>query len=399
MLNIKIYSLIILSLFLNACSTTSVHNEVEKNITAVQIQHEMSESELLNVSIIEFKPGVLPEDKDKQRGLSEEIRNSEARYMPVHLKYTMQQTGYWASVRVIPGSTASQDNEGSEVIVAGEIISSDGETIELSIEVSDASNKKWFSKGYGEIVTAENQQITESGKKDRFQNLYNQISNDIIKYRKNLTRAEIKRIKEIAEIRFAHYMAPEVFKNYLSKNDKGIYSLKKLPADNDSMMQRIHAIKARDEMLVDTINNYYDIYYEDLWDSYDNWREFRSEELETIRDIEQKATTQKILGAAAIIGAIALGASNNSRYNNNYALETVLIAGGAYAIKTGFDTSKESEINKEAIEELGASFETEADPILVDVNGKTMTLTGNARQQYGKWRQLLKKIHIEETSF
>jgi len=398
MLNVKIHTLIILVLFLNACSTTSVHNEVEKNVIAHQIQYEMSESELLNVSIIEFKAGVLPKDKDKQRGLSEEIRNSEARYMPVHLKYTMQKTGYWGSVRVIPGSVSSQGNEGSEVIVSGEIISSDGESIELSIDVSDASNKKWFSKDYGEIVTADDQNITESGKKDRFQNLYNQISNDIIEYRKNLTRVEIKHIKEIAEIRFANYMAPEVFANYLAKNEAGIYSLKKLPADNDLMMQRIHAIKARDEMLVDTINNYYDIYYDDLWDSYDSWREFRSEELKTIREIEQKATTQKVLGVAAIVGAIALGASNNSRYNS-HALETVLIAGGAYAIKTGFDTSKESEINKEAIEELGASFETEVEPILIDVNGKTMTLTGNAQQQYEKWRQLLKKIHIEETSF
>jgi len=105
------------------------------------------------------------------------------------------------------------------------------------------------------------------------------------------------------------------------------------------------------------------------------------------------------LGAAAIIGAIAIGASSSNYEYNTGALQSVMIAGGAYAIKSGFDTRKESNINKEAIEEMDISFETEAEPILVDVNGKTLTLTGNANQQYTKWRVLLKKIYREETHF
>ena len=137
-----------------------------------------------------------------------------------------------------------------------------------------------------------------------------------------------------------------------------------------------------------------------MWDSYDNWRKFRSEELENIREIDQKALAQKILGAAAIIGAIALGASKNQDVvRSTGALRTVMIAGGGYAVYSGFQSSKESEINKEAIEELGASFEIDVEPVLVDINGKTMTLTGTADQQYGKWRKLLKEIHIKETSF
>ena len=95
----------------------------------------------LNVSIQIFEPGELPKDKEDRLGLSVEIRKSEARYMPIHLKYTLQRTGFWGNVRVLPA-----DNEGSEVVLKGKIINSDGENIELNIQAYDATNKKWFDK-------------------------------------------------------------------------------------------------------------------------------------------------------------------------------------------------------------------------------------------------------------
>lgn len=382
-------------LLLNACSTISYN--MNKETTLVMATNELKEDDLLNVSIQIFEPGKLPKDKEDRLGLSEEIRKSEARYMPIHLKYTLQRTGFWGNVRVLPA-----DNEGSEVILKGKIINSDGENIELNIQAYDATNKKWFDKDYEETIDINSQQQmnTEIEIKDRFQNLYNEISNDLIEYRQEITASEVKKIKQIAEMRFASSMAPSTFSTYIQQNKNYINQLIKLPADNDSMMNRVHSIQSRDDMLVDTINNYYDIYYSDMWESYDNWRKFRSEELDAIREIENKATTQKILGVAAIIGAIALGASNNSRVvDSTDALRAVMIAGGSYAVYEGFKTSKESEINKEAMQELGTSFAVEVEPYVVDVNGKTMELTGSADQQYEKWRRLLKTIYTNETSF
>jgi len=370
---------------------------MNKETTLAMATHELKEDDLLNVSIQIFEPGKLPKDKEDRLGLSEEIRKSEARYMPIHLKYTLQRTGFWGNVRVLPA-----DNEGSEVVLKGKIINSDGENIELNIQAYDATNKKWFDKDYEETIDINSQQQmnTEIEIKDRFQNLYNEISNDLIEYRQEITASEVKKIKQIAEMRFASSMAPSTFSTYIQQNKNHINQLIKLPADNDSMMNRVHSIQSRDDMLVDTINNYYDIYYSDMWESYDNWRKFRSEELDAIREIENKAITQKILGVAAIIGAIALGASNNSRVvDSTDALRAVMIAGGSYSVYEGFKTSKESEINKEAMQELGTSFAVEVEPYVVDVNGKTMELTGSADQQYDKWRRLLKTIYTTETSF
>lgn len=388
---------ILLIIGLNGCASLSNHygNEVDKNTKPLMAQHEISDQQLLDVSIELFEPGKLPQDTDDRRGLSDKIRKSEARYMPVHLKYTMQRSGYWGNVRVVP-----DESEGSEVMIKGKIMESDGESIALNIQVSDARNNIWFDKSYHETVEADEYINTEAQRKDRFQNLYNKISNDIIEYRQKLSSKDIETIKQIAEIRFAAFITPEIYGQYIQYNKDNKYQLQRLPAVDDPMINRIRMIKARDEMLVDTINNYYDIFYTDVWESYDNWRKFRSEELENIREIERKALTQKIIGAAAIIGAIALGASKNSDVvNQTGALRSVMVAAGGYALYSGFQTSKESEINKEAMEELGDSFSIEVEPMIVDIEGKTTKLTGSAEQQYAQWKKLLKEIYHKESGF
>jgi len=395
----KTIALVTVVLLLNAC--TSMPNpygqdkDASGNVKPIMIQEEVNSEELLNVSIKVFESGILPEDLEDQKGLSKEIRDSEARYIPIHLKYAIQRTGYWANVRVVP-----VESEGSEVLVKGKILESNGETISLNISVFDSLNNEWFSKDYSQTVRFEDRKNTEMQRKDNFQNIYNEISNDIIKYRQNLTLNDVEKIKQVSKIRFANYMAPDVYSAYIEKKEDKKYELKHLPSEDDPMMVRIDSIKARDDMFLDTVNNYYDLYYSDMWESYDNWRKYRSEEMAAIREIENKALTQKVLGAAAIIGAIALGASSNSDVaNRTGVLRTVMVAGGAYAIHKGFQTSKESDMNKEALEELGDSFATEVEPMIVDVDGKTTKLSGSAEQQYAKWKGLLKEIYHNETGF
>ena len=170
-----------------------------------------------------------------------------------------------------------------------------------------------------------------------------------------------------------------------------------LPAENDIMMERVRSIRSRDNMLIDTINGYYEAYYLDLWEPYGNWRQFRSEEVATMRQIEREALKRKIIGAAAIIGAIAIGASIDDSSVATNTLQQIMVAGGAYYIYTGFQKSQEVVINKEVIEELGVSFSSEAEPLVIEVEGETFRLTGTAKEQYAKWREFLKHIYARET--
>lgn len=388
-----IYLLItIILITLTGCATIP-GTQVNEQVAPLTPARELDDSELLNVSIQVFDPGQLPEDPDQKQGLSAEIREAESRFASIHLKHTMQRTGYWGVVRVVP-----DHDIGSEVLVQGRIEHSDGENASLQIVVSDARNVTWFQKTYAETARPEDHVGVEMEKEDVFQDLFNTIANDIAIYRNSLRSEDIEEIRQVAALKYAHSMAPEAFSSYLATNESGRVILQRLPAEDDPMFERVEMVKVRDDLLVDTINDYYDIYYLDLWEPYSKWRRYRHEEVATLRKLEREALTKQILGVTAIVGAIALGvAGDYETAVRTRPLQEVLIAGGAYSVYSGHQARQESKINQDAIEELGTSFSSEAEPLTIEVEGKTVRLTGSAEQQYAAWRNMLRQIYAQET--
>ena len=55
--------------------------------------------------------------------------------------------------------------------------------------------------------------------------------------------------------------------------------------------------------------------------------------------------------------------------------------------------------HREEIKELSESFVAEAAPMVLQVQGETMRLTGTAEAQYESWRKLLREIYETETGF
>ncbi|MBW1637192.1 MAG: hypothetical protein JRC87_01750 [Deltaproteobacteria bacterium] len=368
-------------------------NQVGEQVAPMVPGHELVDSELLNVSIRIFHPGELPQNPDERRGLSPEIREAESRFAPIHLKHTLQRTGYWGAVRVVPG-----DDVGAEVYVRGKIELSDGESAVLNVEVTDARNVLWFRRLYAETARSEEYYNTEPERKDAFQDLFNTIANDLAQYRNSLSRLDIEEIRNVAAIRYGYSMAPDALDNYLGMTGDGRVFVQRLPSRDDPMMERVEMVKARDDMLVDAINDYYDIYYHDLWQPYLNWRKFRQEEVSTLRKLERQALAKQLIGITSIVGAIALGIGGNYETAvRTQPLQQLMIAGGSYSLYSGFQTREESRINKDAIEELDTSFSAEAEPLVIEVDGKTIRLTGSAEQQYSKWRSMLKQIYARET--
>ena len=142
-------------LLLGGCATVP-GKQVDDQVAPHMASQEFGNHELLNVSIKVFDPGELPESKDKQHGLSSEIRDAESRFIPVHLKYSMQRTGYWGMVRIVP-----DDDNGAEVLVRGKIEYSDGESMVLTIEAIDSRNVLWFRKTYAETAHPAEHMTTE----------------------------------------------------------------------------------------------------------------------------------------------------------------------------------------------------------------------------------------------
>ncbi len=387
-----VYFLLALLLGLSGCAQVP-GPQVPDHVAPMMVARELPEEQLLNVSIKVFDPGKLPEDPDEAAGLSPEIRAAEARFVPIHLKYTLQRTGYWGMVRVVP-----DDDVGTDLLVSGSIIYSDGESLVLSVRAVDSTNRVWLDKTYAETADLSEFDKGDPGRTDIFQDLFYTIANDLALARARLSPAEIAEIRNVAEIRYAASMAPEAFNRYLQPLPGGRLGVSGMPPPGDPMLARVQTVRTRDDMLLDTINGYYDAYYQDLWEPYTNWRRFRTEELLTMRKLEKQALTRQVLGIASIVGAIALGASAD--YDTRVRTETlrdVMVMGGAAAIYSGVQKREESRINQEVIEELGQSFRSEAEPLVVEVEGETLRLTGSAEQQYARWRKILRRIYARET--
>jgi hypothetical protein len=391
-MRVKLYFPLLLIL-LSGCATTGEYNNVIPSETLLKAEKEVRESQLLDVDITLFDPGELPEDEEKSRGLSMEIRKAEARFIPIHLRAVMEKTGFWGAVRVVP-----EKSEGFELLVRGTIIASDGEILELNVEALDARGQSWYSRNYRGVTAAADYTRINTGA-DGFQTVYRAIANDLAQFRNNLSDDERTAIRRIADMRFAANMAPDAFSEHIRQDEiTGRYQLVRLPAKDDPAYQRVEGIRERDFLLIDTLNGHYENYYRDMRTPYEEWRKARSIEAEALREVKKKANTSKALGVAAILAAIAIEATGGSSTRAaTGTLRDVMVIGGAYSIKRGMDINAQSTLHEEEISELGDSFSAEAEPMVVEVDGEIHKLTGSAEAQYAQWRGLMRKIYASET--
>ncbi len=121
--------------------------------------------------------------------------------------------------------------------------------------------------------------------------------------------------------------------------------------------------------------------------SYDDWRAYNYEEQKALDSIERHSLIKKIGGAVAVLAGVFL-----LDPRDDHGMKDVMILGGIAAIDAGFKDDKEKGIHKASLSELADSFDGEITPLLVDVDGKVVQLTGSAEGQYQKWRELLQQI-------
>ena len=374
---------------LNGCATYNAHEVGPTSI--LQAQEEIPEEELLDVGIAVFESQELTEEKAKEEGTHPDIRKAERHFIPYHLKNTLQQTSHWGAVRVMPVETPDVD-----LLLRGEILESNGEHLILSVEVIDAAGRIWFKKAYEEKAKQSFYKDNVPGEKDAFQDLYNAIANDMAAYKKELSQDEIRKIRSTSRLRFAAGFAPDAFGDYLVKDNEEKITINRLPADDDPMMERLLQVRQRDHMYVDTLNEYYDGFYNEMWPAYEEWRKANLIEQTAIRKIKRDAYVRQAAGALMMALAIALAAGG---VDNSYAIQEGLLLGGGAILYDGINISKQAEIHRVAIQELSESFGNEMKPVVMEFQGKKYELTGSAEEQYRHWQKLLREIYYEETGF
>jgi hypothetical protein len=368
---------------------------------ATQATTEVPESQLLDVGVHILDPGISeqleedPELQDKER-IWPDIRRAEARYIAMQLRDTLEGTGHWGTARVVPATVNSFD-----LTVDGRIVESNGAYLKVEVTARDATGKVWIDeKEYeGRADTRVYRENYTAGR-DPFENVYVAIANDLLAARNLKSGTELENVRRVSEMRFAADFAPVAFQQYLAQNKKsGEYKVLRLPAEDDILVKRIDQIRERDYGMIDTVSENYAAFSERLEEPYTSWRKYTYEEITAEEKLKAQARNRMLLGAAAIAAAVFIPDSCSSsdcarvadaaRYGG--------VAGGVAGVISGYKKREEAKIHTESIKEISGSFQVEAAPLVVDVEGRTLRLTGTAEEQYAEWRRLLHELYKEET--
>ena len=386
---------LILMLIMSFTASCTVSEIIDAERTALDIASlNISENLLLDVGIIRFEGGV-PEDNDADKtGIYQEIREAESRYFPYHIKTTLEKTGYWGSVRVIPSKTVITD-----VIVTGRVLRSDGENVSIRIKAKDSSGQEWFERDYTTQTGLRSYSENRDRAIDPYQKVFNDFANDLRLYAASLHSSVNKRIQQTSELLFFADMIPTVYGPYLN-NDEGSIELLRLPPENDPMVKRLRGIRERDRSVIDSINEHYANYYYGIALPYEGWRKKARENQINIRDTKRAATVRALIGVAVTAGSINMDTSDTSRSRRNIkrATQSVGIDRGIRTIIDAWQLRQSTNSYRTQIGELSESFIAEAAPLTIEVEGQSRRLVGTAESQYEGWRKLLKEINDLETA-
>ena len=367
--SLKVLLALLAACVLAACSSQSRPPPPEAppapTDTELRYNPNLTEAALLDIGLVVLDPAI-PEDpaEHRARGIFPEIREAEAAYLPFVLRRTLEDSQMWGAVRVFPDPEPS-----SELSVTGTILHSDGEKLSLQIRAEDSTGRVWFDRVYTDIAEESDYRTGADGISEPFQDLYNRIANDLNALRSTLTEQELRRIREVALIRYAGGLSPDAFEGFVAQDETGQYQLQRLPAEDDPMLARVQRIRDHEYLFIDTVDEQYAELFADMDQTYDLWRQ-SSLELSVYqrayrrRAAERKDTTQR----------------------------------GSYeALRQTYNDYKWSRIQEQDAEQLARGFNNEVQPTVMEVEGRIVRLTGDLDTQYAEWRRILRRIFELET--
>lgn len=374
-------------------------------VEAKQALQVIPDEQRLDVVVHAFDPGIpedLAADEDAlaKKRIFPELRKAEARYFPVVLRNTLEGSAQWGAVRVAPESVRFVD-----VTVEGRILESTGKRLELEITARDAAGRVWLDRKRYEGDADIGSYKTDAALKarDPFQNVYSGIANDLLAARNALDPAALRELRQIAQLSFGADLAPQALSGYLRTDTSTRPALKRvarLPAKDDPVAERVERIRERDVAVIDTLDGYYTSFTEQMQQSYGEFRRTSYDEIDKEDRARASARTRTVLGAAAVLASILVPV--DCRTQATCDLTSVAryagTVGGITAFLSGLQKYADARTHAQAFGELARSMQSEVAEQVVEVEGRTLRLTGSAEEQYRQWRELLREYQAEEAA-
>ena len=409
-----VYVLILTHILTTGCVTTGGKfggfSKVGPKLSSEYEQDENSTEFLsrpkLEVVIPVFDPGLSDKAKNyEEEGIWPELRRAESNRFAYKLKLALEKTRVFGAVRVTPTKTASGD-----LYILGEIKKSDGAEVAFNLEVVDISGREWMDKSFDHEVTEAfykdpRNLSTQWGvsNKDPYDPVFDKAAEKIVSLLKKRSTSELSDLQYISNLRFGANFVEDAFMQHLNIEDEKITLISK-PSDNDPMLQRASAIRVREQMFVDSMQQNYANFSKKMDDSYWRWQEASLTEMKLKNDAERKAMWKALAGILLIglsVAAAASGNSNDNYYGPDPAATTAAVTGavgGAWMLSESFKNVEEAKLHRNALNEMGGSINLEFSPQVVEFENETVELTGNAEQQFSQWRLFLQSIFEQEST-
>ena len=347
----------------------------------------------LDVIVPVFDPG-LPDDPDDygKKGIWPELRRAEANRFAIDMKGALQDTGVFGAVWVSPDRAATGD-----LYVLGSIRKSNGEDVKIDVQVVDVAGKRWAAKSYSHRVREHFHRDPRNAGRNPYAPVFEEAARDVAELVRRKKSRDLETLRATSELRFAAAFSEEAFGGYLERSGSR-FKLAGLPDGNDPMLARIRAIRVQDQLFMDRMQTHYEAFAGRMQSSYAVWQEQSLAEAKAAREASGKALGQTILGGV-LVGLGAAAAISNDDNSIAKGLGSVAgIAAGSVLLAEGFQTRSEAKVHREALAELGSSLDLELAPRVVAFEGRTVELTGDAREQYVQWRDFLRRIYAEEAT-
>ncbi len=386
--------LIILTHVLTGCATTSSGSlKTGPQLASAQEQNKEIpyQGVKLDVIIPVFSPGLSDSAAEyEEEGIWPELRRAEANRFAYKLKTALDESGKFGAVRVAPNSTASGD-----LFAVGEIIESNGQELEFSLRVVDASGKQWLNETIDHEVGEGFYKNPRNDGKDPYDPAFDKAAQAIIEALLKQQQSELAQLQNINDLRFAASFNEQAFNEYLDTSGQQI-KLVSMPSDADPMFERVKSIQVREQLFVDNLQQNYSAFSQQMDDSYLAWQEASATEMQLRKEAKTKSIW-KMIGGAVLIGAAVAAATSGSSNDPRFGRDLATVAGGiggAVLISSGFKSREEAKFHQEALNELGESVNLEMAPQVMTYEEESVELTGDIDE----WRAFLNRMYQLEAT-
>ncbi|MBL1459185.1 MAG: hypothetical protein COA34_015220 [Methylophaga sp.] len=390
--------MIILTHVLTGCATTSSGSlKTGPQLASAQEQNKEIpyQGVKLDVIIPVFSPGLSDSAAEyEEEGIWPELRRAEANRFAYKLKTALDESGKFGAVRVAPNSTASGD-----LFAVGEIIESNGQELEFSLRVVDASGKQWLNETIDHEVGEGFYKNPRNDGKDPYDPAFDKAAQAIIEALLKQKQSELAQLQNINDLRFAASFNEQAFKEYLDTSGQQI-KLVSMPSDADPMFERVKSIQVREQLFVDNLQQNYSAFSQQMDDSYLAWQEASATEMQLRKEAKTKSIW-KMIGGAVLIGAAVAAATSGSSNDPRFGRDLATVAGGiggAVLISSGFKSREEAKFHQEALNELGESVNLEMAPQVMTYEEESVELTGDIDEQFRQWRAFLNRMYQLEAT-